>query len=483
MKKSLSSLFVLTTLLTLMSCGGGNSSVSDTSSSSNSSNTEDKFDISVSSVRDAIQRLGEKNANFTLEYSVETNSSSEYYDAYYTKDYFVNLSDGDGYLNENGGVSSIYYNEETEEVARSILLTDSSGNGYTDYHDVNDGFDALDVSLAKDVEGKENTIDLSAKKLILRLFDIMGVSRSNYLYLKSATAVLAGDTLNDLSFVVLLENNEKKVSSDYYVYVTNAGQTLFDPLEDLVENPLPAFEPTDEEKEVKRLFEANNYIQEDDLDGDGTIDEYGYFNPQYYFAKFTEAYAKQDPLTAAAYETGYVTIKNKTMDYAVGVSSTTGEYVYKELIFNGAYQFYLTEDELGWNLLTREDPDNPGHAQTSVNSDSTDITEIMNYPSRMTMFSNFQYFSEEGDGEYITTYSPIIQNFMINFNLTDSLSDYTIDSLSFHYEEAESDLLKIVTFRIDLNGGANYYETTFSSFGEGEYGPIEDLLNSNGLKD
>lgn len=475
MKRNL--LILLGLLITLGSCAqNSNSSLSTTDNASSSTTFQP---TNLTSVKSAFQALASPNANYVMSVSFYTEDISvDHFDSQFivTPDYYLG-GGSTGYLEENGGVSSVYVDEGQGRVYRSELLKKDDGSSYSDYREIIQGF--FSIPLEKIPDSTEKVVNITEKGAILSIFDVIGIPRSQYVNSPEVITAIDGTFLTD--FTIEISLNDGMFLNTYFISFSDIGIARNDLLQTYVDRPDAPFEPTEEEKKIRSLFKLNNYLQKDDIDGDDIVDQENYFTMDYFYSHFTEEFAKKDPLQAFSYEKGFIGIENKTLPFVLG-KDTSGQDVTKDLIFNGPYSFTLTTDNKDWKIDTREDPENPGHAQPTLYSTETDITLIMNYPSNLSIFNNFQFFDEEEKGIYKTSYAPLIKDYIVNFNLTEAVQNMKIDSLEIEYIAGSSDSDTSVNFLINFNGGAFYYSTSFSNFGSTSYAPVEDILVKYKLK-
>ena len=464
MKKQLT--LSLLSVLLLTGCGATSSHTSADDSSTSTSSTKETIDTLK-----ALKEIQNKEANYRL--SVTKNADPISSITYFHKNYFKN-SDNTGYLNENGGVSEFTYYEDTKTISRSELLVDSKNQKYTDYHDVIPNLSKLDIS--KMALANDNTIDIKANKQnVILILNLLGLSINNIFNVTSLVASYS--PLNDdntdpsgLTFVTTITGNE---AINYTLTVSRYGQIKYNYLDDFLANPTAPFEPTDTEKRIRRLFKANNFLNENDIDGDNTIDEYYHFLPQYFYTEFTEAYKKKDPTTTAQYgDRGYITINNKV----INVSSS------KALVFIGAYLFYKINGE--FSIVSREDPNNPGYAQSSFTQIYTDITKVMDYPSSMHCVNQFQNAEVLENGSLKFTDQTYIKEFTDNHKYTDYIKDNNLESdyLLVTPEMKDVDKDCKITFRLYLTSG-QYLETIYSNFGSANVDFVDAAITKFGLAD
>lgn len=477
---------------------GGNSSTgtpdssytSETSSSSEETSSSATGTLAPSSnlsATEAFETLQDNRARYTL--SVGANlTSPDAFDVddptqtyvftpnYYTKKAMANKDEitDTGYLVENGGVSSYTYNTKRDNLVRSELMEDASGNLVTDLEDASPSFRNVSLTGSTETDG---VLDLSKKTIALQLFKIFEIDDSEYFYLDSLTLSLSGvKSQDDMTFTFKFTKANSKTSVYYYVGVISLfGSAESSYLESFLEDPLPAFSPSDNAKRVRSLFALDNYTQYRDLTGTQpeSFDQFDYFTKQYYFIEFTEEYkasSSDAAVVAATYgDRGYLSIEDKTMNY----DGT-------DLVFNGCYLFFKIDGE--FSIFTREDPNSPGTAQSSFTQDYTDITYVMNYPGNMTCVNEFQLATEDEEGKIHFTDSEVMANFVTNFNLSESLSSYGVSAyeLVITPEIATEDKDCVVTFQLYVNE-ENYFEYVFKDFGNTAVDFIEDYISENNL--
>lgn len=479
-------------LIPLIASCGNNSSTGNTSSTEDSAG-----EVKVSSVKEAIQLLQNGKSHYSLvtsdklenySYFDERNPDREYIFApeYYTKN--ANLGKDEiydtGYLLENGGVSSYTFNNNDETLLRSELITDDEGNKITSLDDVAPRFENVTLS---GLEETEDGIDFAKKKKsALALFELFEIDTSNYFYLESFTVSFLGPKeMNDLFFLATFNSNiDSGNEASYYYYagaIQDYGKAESYYLEDFLADPTPAFVPTEEEIRIRKLFSKKNYTQYRDDDGDDTYDQFDYFTDQYYYVDFTDEYKEKDPATVASYgNKGYMALNNAVMNYQ-GTA----------LVFIGCYLFYNIDDAI--QIITREDPNNPGYAQSSFQQVYTDISYVMNYPNRMICLSEFQGSTVDDVGVIHFKEDEAVLDFINNFNLADTVNAY--QSAPYYYEVSEVRITPLVLaekdedceVRLELimtSGTGNEYmlQYDFKDFGSTKVDAVEDYIDENGLR-
>lgn len=463
--KSNKLVFSLLSLLLLASCGGHNSDTSGSNDTGTSSSEPEKVELDTMS---ALSLIASEDASFRI--AIDDGSVIEKF-KYYTPNYYLR-DDSTGYLNENGGVSKIRYDEEKAKLHRSELLTDSKGELVPDYRTLITSFKDLDLSLVTvDAEGVANLE--KGKANTVALINVLELDSSMLFSIQSFTAqYIPGrdkTSPNGLTFTSVFKVKDDKGNSVDQTYVITVGgyeNVKVSYLDEFLKNPTAPFEPTAAEKRVRKLFRKNNYINGNDLDGDGTIDEHYYFHPQYFYTDFTEEYTKKDPETALAYgNRGYLSIISKTML----VNS-------KPLMFLGTYLFYHN-DEVPVGIVTREDPNNPGFAQSSFTQIYTDITEVMNYPTRMLSLNNFEDATVTDEGYIRYDGEDVLYDFIDNHSLTEQINELGLvpTHLLIIPDLKENDADCKVTFQLRCDND-RYFEFVYSDFGEANRDFIDSFI-------
>ena len=164
---------------------------------------------------------------------------------------------------------------------------------------------------------------------------------------------------------------------------------------------------------VKELFAGFNYkrvMYYEREDGTFGVAGHEYFNPDYFFARFTEEYKFVDPATA--FDTGYIGFDNKIVE---------GQKL------DGAYYAYIMDN-------------GEAYIYPYVAYHDYDITKFYNYPTYMTLFSNLHYFSKVDGTEhsYRTTNFDLTLDFVENMQLSETLAGLYIDGLTITLEDAEN---------------------------------------------
>lgn len=482
----------LLTLSLLTGCGINVNSSSSESSNESSSQEEKKYTL-----KEALAELKDPSSRYTL-YSGKYADDSEFEVAnatskatfgphYYTKNIIQSDEEESdvsyvesGYLEENGGVSSYTYDLQTEKLIRSELLTDDDGKQVTSLSEIAPSFNNVDASK---IEVVDKALDFKGqKKSVLALFNVLNIPTTAIFYLESFKMEFYGSNImNNVLFTakinLKLGTGEEPEESEVYYYVATVqdfgkAQTTY--LEDFLADPLPAYVPSDNEKRLRKLFAGKNYTQYRDLDGDDVVDQYDYFTDQYYYVRFTEDYKISDPSTVAQYgDRGYIAINNKTMNYEGN-----------PLVFIGCYLFYGFNDE--FQIITRQDPNNPYYAQSSFNQVYTDISYVMNYPNRMICLNDFQNGTvNDEDTEVTYTDTTTMNDFIKNFNLASSIATYKKEAtqltIKMNFDEKDEDCSVIFDLYIGEDK-KSYFEYEFKDFGTTKVDFVEQYIADNELQ-
>ncbi len=496
MKKKLFASILLLTMLT--GCGNVTSESSNPTDNDTSKETATTEKEKTYTLKEALAALQDPSSRYSLysgkyendlDFDIENAPNKLTFGPhYYTKNAVTVKGEEEnedsyvetGYLEENGGVSSYTFDLQEDKLVRSELLTDEDGKQITSLSQVAPGFANIDAS---DIEVVDDVLEFKGhKKAVLELLDLFNISNTALFYLESFKMEFLGKSvINNLIFTakinLKLGTGEEPGDGEVYYYVGaiddfGSAETTY--LEDFLANPEPAYTPSDNEKRLRRLFAAKNYTQYRDLDVDGTFDQFDYFTNQYYFIRFTDAYKESDPSTVAQYgDRGYLAINNKVMNYNDS-----------PLVFIGCYLFYGFNDT--FQLVTRQDPNNPYYAQSAFTQVYTDISYVMNYPNRMLCLNNFQNGTvNAADTEITYTDKSTLNDFVKNFNLGDTLTylkkDATKLVIKMDMNEEDSECSCV----FDLYIGSDqmrYFEYTFKDFGTTKVDFVDQFIEDNDLK-
>ncbi len=496
MKKKLFASLLLFTMLT--GCGNVTSEDSGTTTPESSKETTTTDKTKTYTITEALAKLQDPSSRYSLyfgkyandlDFDIENASDKLTFGPhYYTKNAVTVKGEEEdedsyiesGYLEENGGVSSYTFDLQENRLVRSELLTDEDGKQITSLSEVAPGFGKIDAS---DIEVVDDALEFKGhKKATLALLDLFDISNTALFYLESFKMEFLGKAvMNNILFTakinLKLGTEEEPGENDIFYYVgaiDDFGDAETTYLEDFLANPEPAYAPSDNEKRLRKLFAAKNYTQYRDLDVDGIDDQFDYFTNQYYFIRFTDAYKESDPSTVAQYgDRGYLAINNKVMNYNDS-----------PLVFIGCYLFYGFNDT--FQLVTRQDPNNPYYAQSAFTQVYTDISYVMNYPNRMLCLNNFQNGTvNAADSEITYTDTSTLNDFVKNFNLGDTLTYLKKDAtkLVIKMDMKEKDSECSCTF--DLYIGTDqmrYFEYTFKDFGTTKIDFVDKFIEDNDLK-
>lgn len=467
--------------LGLVSCNDNTSSSSNSSNSSNSETnityTPNKLEApgTITSVNDFVNYIKKDTSSYSIQiiqddivqmYKVFTPN-------YIYNEYTFDDKLSDGYIFADKGVCKFEFNDDYEVKISEVLTEDNKT--ITKLYENNTVLSLYNWSLNGDASS--TSFKLTRKNEIMRFLKTCGISASSYLDLSSEdkSITLELKVANGKPCLVINFELSGTIQSSYSIKISNLGTAKLDTLEDLIAATPKAYEASSELKSIKELFANDNYTRFV-YDDQGEIMETEYFTSQYYYNDFSDEYLKQEP-TLMSYMKGYLYINE---------ANPLKLYGNIDLYYQDVYMFYIS-NRTTLNLVTREDPNNAGHAQGGFTQVQDDVTEVMNYPKNLVLFDNYYKFNQNEDGSYVTSDSEIISDIISNFGITAS-SGVTMSAtdLVISYTKNEANAIKDVTLTLNtinyVTGDAlDPFVFNFSNFGTTANQVVEDYLTSNNL--
>ena len=399
-----------------------NSNISTNISSSQSSSSvkpELPTDYNISSYYEAMKILSELN-NYTIKVTYMEGAYEFTNNVYFTENAIFDDYVGDEYgclLTSEGVVRLNYYQEKL--IASEVVLKED-GTPYDTVWDKTFFTSFKDINLKEfENSGNEEFFDIYGKVNKIQFMNLVHAEQTDYDKIISVTAYF-GEKLSDLFFTL-----EFKGGFGYSIEICNINSTTIKVIDDFVAAGNGPSVICEDLVRVKELFAGFNYkrIMYYETE-EGELIEAGleYFNKDYFFTRYTEAYKQIDP--ASAFDTGYIGFDNKIVE---------GLHV------NGAYYAYIMDGKATiFPTAAYHDPD---------------ITKFYNYPTYMTLFSNLHYFEKvEGkDHSYRTTNFDLSLDFVNNMQLDEVLAGLYVDGLTITLEDAELDEEAKVIFTLEYS--------------------------------
>lgn len=473
---------LLVSLLSLGVLVGCNQTTQDSSSNSSSSSISS---VSVNSIgqlntiKDALDYISDPNSSY--EVRVDRASQIANYRWIFTPIYsYVAYNSGTdytyaGFITTPQGIAS--YSLERSDTSDDVITTgeailDANGNTVTSLYDnstvtslVNLDYSSLDTS--------STSLKTSRRVFCESILKLANLPSSTYLNLVNGITLTVANNKLTASFVARVDGKEVQ-----YTYTfSNFGKAKVDSLEEFYYNGGSSFVPDATLKGVRDLFNQDNYLRTEMLD-DNNFAVREYFTKQYYFNEVSDSYLASYPELAAYANRGYVYLSNP--DEGIILPGYT-----EELIYDDVYLFYSTNNTI--SLVTRNNPNEPGHAQGGFLLKQDDISEVMNYPKNLLLFSNMQKLVYE-DGVYKTDDYNIGLDFINNFGIT------VPDGMTMGWTTLDMKITGDVTsldckvefilnvFNATTNEMLTPYTFSFSNFGTTSYTPIDKFITDNGFE-
>lgn len=402
--------------------------------------------------------------NFQLK-TMNTTSNSTYYEAFYTSSYYLSQYNTDysylnGYIQFSNGVSRLEIPYGQDEVCSSEIVFDDKAL-YKDDYSIN--LSSLNID---EIDSGES-ITLKKKSAINAILPLIGISSNYYISLKNYELSLSylEDTLT-ISFAL----SSNGTSYEYETTISYFGESSVEEVEAFVQSGGEAYQLENEISQIRELFYKDNYTREE-LNSEGEYNIREYFTTQYYFDDISESYLTSN-VEFYQYFCGYLKIQKDNLK--IGSYST--------LNYDDVYLIYALDRE-NVSLVTRENPSRSGYAQGAFTTIESDLSYVMNYPSNLLVWSDFQRFRQDGDVYYTEDYE-IIDDFISNFGITvaEGMTVYVVD-LEFSYKlDGENTTATFVLNCVNQDNQEVVYTMNFGSFGTTAYEPIENFLDTYGIR-
>lgn len=462
--------------LNLVSCNNSNNSNTTSSSSSSSQYVANKLEQpgELKTIKDVIDYISKSTSSYTVMNTQDdiVDFARVFTPNYVYNEYIADNSFSDGYIYADQGVCKFVYDEKDNVKISEVVK--ENGNVCKDLY--NNSF--VNSFYGMDLGDKSNVTSytLTGKTNIMKFFKICNVPASSYLDLKDYSVTLEFKLKDNKPSIQVDFELSGSIKTKYSLSIYDFGTSKISILENTVSNVPHAYNVPTNLNTVKDLFSKDNYTRFVYSDN-GEVDESEYFTTQYYFNDFSDSYIKQYP-ELASYWRGYIKISETEKQTLYGNTP---------LIYDDVYMFYIL-NRSSFQLVTRENPSEEGHAQGGFTTKQTSVAEVMNYPSKLSLFDNFYLFDEKDENTYSTTDATLISEVISNFNVS-SPSGVTmaVDSMDIVCDFDSSDTTKnSITFKLNTynySTGAKLdpFEFNFSDFGTTSYKVVEDYITSNNL--
>lgn len=460
----------------LTGCNNNENSNSNSINSSTGSYVANKLEQpgELKTIKDIFDYISKSTSSYTV---MTTQDDVVDFARVFTPNYIYNeyIADNqlsDGYIYADNGVCKFVFDDKDNvKVSEVIKENDAVIKDLYNNNFVN-SFYGMDLGSSSNV----TSFKLTGKNNIMKFFRICNVPASSYLDLKDYTITLEYKLKNNKPSIQVDFELSGSTSTKYSLSIYDFGSSSISLLEDTVNNVPHAYQVPSDLQTAKDLFANNNYTRFVYSDT-GDVDEAEYFTTQYYFNDFSDSYLKQYP-ELASYFRGYIKISEKEKQTLYGSTP---------LIYDDVYMFYVL-NRSSFQLVTRENPNEEGHAQGGFTQKQNDITEVMNYPCNLTLFDNFYLFDKTAENTYTTTDTTLIGDVISNFNVTASSgSTMSVDTMDIicNIDSTNSSkttiTIKLNTINYMTGASLDPFEFIFGDFGTTSYKVVEDYITSNNL--
>ncbi len=419
--------------------GSSSNSVNTISSSTNSS-AKLPLDYKVSSYYEAMEILS-KLKNYTIEVTYMEGSYKMVNNVFFTENAIFDDYVGDeyGYVLTNDGVVRVDYYEN--KLVSSEVYTKEDGTLYDTVWDKTFFTSFADINLKEfESAGNSDYFDITGKVNKIQFMNLVHAEQTDYDKLIALTAYF-DENISNLMFSL-----EFSDGFGYSIEIKDINNTKIKVIDDFINAGNGAAQISSDLLRVRELFSGFNYkrvMYYEDENSEIKVSGYEYFNPDYFFVKFTNEYKMFDP--ASSFDSGYIGFNHKIIEGSER---------------HGTYLTYFYDGQV--IIFPQVAYYNP------------DITKFYNYPTYMTLFNGLQYFDLVNGTEhsYRTTNFELTLDFVENMQITESLAGYYIDGLTITLEDnIETENAK-VTFVLEYStdgvaGGENsaIAEFEFIEFG------------------
>lgn len=396
-------------------------------------------------VQPTLQLLA-KAKNYTVQTTLQ---SGETQTIYFTKNSMLKVQgeEKNGFIESKKGVYSI--SEEDQQWIPSALLKNDNGEIISSLWNSTLFYSFKDFTL-EDVSYQENTASIRGKADLLSYLQMLGLEVSS---LSTVTSLVAEKNAKDdfLTFTLSYRNNTQIVSK-----VSQINQTKISSIDSFLKNGGTYFVASKEQDRINQLFSSFNYKRQC-LDNDNeTIIGHEWYNPDYFYGEWEDDYQKEH--LGEVYELGVIGLNQKK---------------YGNQTLNGSYYFYLGNTLDNLSIIT-----------TAPINENPDVTVVYNYPTYLSMLSNWQFFQEntEFENTIYTQNLELMNDFCNNFQIAETLIQYncTLDSLEVSYSLTTEDKDCVVIFCLYYyyQGQLGAFMYPFVDFGEANFPVVDNFLKA-----
>ena len=439
-------LFLLTLSASVLAGCGTNS----TSSVDNGTLSSDYS----TSVKDYLKALkGIKNYSLLETVSSSKVSQTNQIEVFYDSTYFYYSfgTSSYGYVSSKDGIYPVNYSEDG--LIGGELYRDDDGATYTDLW--SNGFftsfaDLVDEQIDK-MEGGSSSVAIKGKQNKLALLSLFGLNSSYYGTLQSMSASI--NDSNELEFSVKVYDSDSEATVSINAVVYDLLSSSSSEISNFLLDGGTYFVIDDGFDQVRTLMKGNNYTHY--YYDSNKIVGTEYFNQNYYFMYWDSTYAGEMASSGQIlYSQGLIGIDHK--------KDSSGNKL------NGAYLVTISNNQFSVML-------------SYAYAEDSSIPTVYHYPSLMSCWNNPEFFEaanipDDMEDCLSTTDSVILNSFVENFSLTDSVSGVKLQSLVISWANLDIKDEAKIRFELSTSGGSLTYE--FCKFGETSIPAFDSFLGS-----
>jgi hypothetical protein len=367
------------------------------------------------------------------------------YNRYYTPSYVYDEQEKNewGYVLGKNGVFSV--SKYQDAFVTSELLSDAEGKAITSLSSFVKGFSSLTNEF--DAGVKKRAFNSKANKLFL--LSLINVAPTEYLNLSAANATMGSD-IYSLAFNLVFADG-----GAYTISFTNFLSTHATDLEAFLAGGAKELTPNENLSAARDLFKGNNFNR-DVLDFEsGASVGTEHFLPTYFYGSYT---------TSVSW--GLMGIDDYYIKAQITTSSATTT---QEVELFGSYMFTLSGSSVS---LSAGQPYNV--------SPSIPSKDVYNYPSNLLLWSSFEFLKEDYLGQqYTTERASVLQDFVKNYQLTETLSNAKATATSLEVDlEGMDGKSPLVTFKLAYSQGTAKGTLVFpmKDFGKANIAAVDTFM-------
>ena len=393
-------------------------------------------------------------------YRLTLDIAGESYDYVYTDNYYYNGYLNTGYIKNN---SEVYPFEIYGDVVYPLELM----SGVSDFHSLVNGISSLDLTtLTFSDSGVGEITSNNGRRTFL---EFVGIDETP-LNVTDYSLALLNNNISSAFFSMSVQNGTDSYQIE--VYFDEINDVSFDIVDNYIANGGTYYTITEDFATIRTLFSNSNFTNLI-RDENNEIIGHEYFTKNYYVVTYDPDKVEYADL----YMNAYYGANNETLK--INAINTDGNSTIVNYPQNGIYICYVSYDRnindyVIQPLFTRP-----------YNSEITDITVGMNYPTTLSLFSHFNLFNynEENEMYYTTAYDVGVDMYykLAVDTMIEEGSVVEMVGCGFNYELNETDINKstvnLYVF-VNVNGNPLYAEFEFTNFNETVFEPLEELTTN-----